>query len=205
MGLLTGLPVLLLAAAAIPGSLLVAKVGARRALRHRTRHHRSFGCVARARIIRHGALRHDVCDGLRDRGFTALTPIPGKGLVNRFSRLATAAFSNGMLIGEILPVALTASVIVPIFAGSWNASLAFWSVPVVLTAVAILLFTRNLSPERLMRRRLVGCQTGTTGESGCWDSSWAVHRPRTGVRMRSFPTFCVFTIMPRTSRLLLPH
>lgn len=55
--------------------------------------------------------------------------------------LGTAAFSNGFLIGEILPAALTVPFITGIVGGGWPLALAFWSVPVALTAAAVLLLT----------------------------------------------------------------
>jgi len=54
--------------------------------------------------------------------------------------IATAAFSNGFLIGEILPAALTVPWILAL-TGSWQASLGFWSIPVALTALATWLWT----------------------------------------------------------------
>ena len=55
--------------------------------------------------------------------------------------IATAAFSNGLLIGEILPAALTVPWVLTLVGGSWEWALAFWSLPVALTAVAVFLFT----------------------------------------------------------------
>ena len=55
--------------------------------------------------------------------------------------IATAAFSNGFLIGEILPAALTVPFVLSLFGGSWEGALAFWSIPVALIAVAVFLST----------------------------------------------------------------
>jgi CP family cyanate transporter-like MFS transporter len=57
--------------------------------------------------------------------------------------IATAAFSNGLLIGEILPAALTVPWVLALASGSWEWALAAWSVPVVLTAAAVFLGTRH--------------------------------------------------------------
>jgi CP family cyanate transporter-like MFS transporter len=54
--------------------------------------------------------------------------------------VATASFSNGFLIGEILPAALTVPWVLSLV-GGWEAALAFWSVPVALTALAIWILT----------------------------------------------------------------
>jgi CP family cyanate transporter-like MFS transporter len=71
----------------------------------------------------------------------------GRGWTPRAIGLATAGFSNGILIGEIIPVALTASVVLPLVGHAWQPSLAVWSIPVVLTALAIFLFSENEPPE----------------------------------------------------------
>jgi CP family cyanate transporter-like MFS transporter len=52
----------------------------------------------------------------------------------------TALYTNGLLIGEILPVMLTIPLVLPLLGGSWRLDLAFWSVPVVLIALAIAAF-----------------------------------------------------------------
>src|SRR5436305_631064 len=52
--------------------------------------------------------------------------------------LATAVFSNGVLIGETLPTALTTPVgVLPLVHGDWRWALATWSAVVLLTAAAI--------------------------------------------------------------------
>jgi len=55
--------------------------------------------------------------------------------------VATAAFSNGLLIGEILPAALTVPWVLTLAGGSWEWALAFWSLPVALTAAVVFLST----------------------------------------------------------------
>src|SRR5207249_9804692 len=52
--------------------------------------------------------------------------------------IATAVYSNGILIGETLPTAFTAPVgALPLAHGDWRWSLTFWSVIVLASAVAI--------------------------------------------------------------------
>jgi MFS transporter, CP family, cyanate transporter len=55
--------------------------------------------------------------------------------------IATAAFSNGLLVGEILPAALTVPWVLTLVGDSWEGALAFWSVPVAVTAIGVFLFT----------------------------------------------------------------
>ena len=137
VGALNGVPVLLFAAAAIPGSLLISRVGARRALIS------GLLLLATAGALR--GLGHNV--GL----LFAMTILMGTGiaicqptlptLVRRWLPdrigLATASYSNGFLIGEILPASLTIGLIVPLVGGRWELALAFWSIPVYLTAILV--------------------------------------------------------------------
>jgi MFS transporter, CP family, cyanate transporter len=55
--------------------------------------------------------------------------------------VATAAFSNGFLIGEILPAALTVPWVLALTGGSWEWAAAFWSLPVLVTGVLVYLGT----------------------------------------------------------------
>jgi len=138
---LTGLPILLLALAAVPGSLLIARVGARRAL-----------LVGLILIAGASALRGV---GPAIPILFAMTVAMGLGIsitqpalpsIVRLwfparSGLATAVYSNGLLIGEVLAASLTIPLIVPLLRGSWEWSFAFWSLPVLISALLILLLT----------------------------------------------------------------
>jgi MFS transporter, CP family, cyanate transporter len=148
VGALVSLPVLLLAVAAVPGSLLIAKLGVRGALLA------GLGFVA---VF--GALR----------GFGPSTPVlfsatflMGVGVAvsqpafpslvrewfPRRIAIATAVYSNGILIGETIPTALTAPVgVLPLAHGDWRWAIAMWSVLVAISAIAISL----LAPARVSR------------------------------------------------------
>ena len=140
VGALVSLPVLLLAIAAVPGALLIAKLGVRGAL-----------VAGLGFIAVFGALR----------GFGPSTPVlftatflMGVGVAvsqpafpslvrewfPRRIAIATAVYSNGILVGETLPTALTTPVgVLPVAHGDWRWALALWSVLVVISAVAIVL------------------------------------------------------------------
>lgn len=141
---LTGLPVLLFAAAAVPGALLIARLGALRAL------------VA-------GLLLTVVASALRGVGpsvavlFT-LTFLMGVGIAvsqpavpalisawlpDRIGA-ATAVYVNGILTGEILSASLTLPLVLPLVGGHWGLSLAAWAAPVALTALGLVAFARDL-------------------------------------------------------------
>jgi CP family cyanate transporter-like MFS transporter len=51
--------------------------------------------------------------------------------------IATAVYSNGILIGETLPTTLTSPAVLPLAHGDWRWALATWSIVVLLSAVAI--------------------------------------------------------------------
>jgi MFS transporter, CP family, cyanate transporter len=143
VGALSSLPILLLATATLLGSLLVARVGARRAV-----------LLGLALIAAGGAFRGV---GPSLAALFAMTVVMGVGIaivqpslpslvalwLPRRVGVATAAFSNGLLIGEILPAALTVPWILALAAGSWEWALAAWSVPVVLTALGVFFGTRH--------------------------------------------------------------
>lgn len=137
IGALTGLPVLLLAAAAVPGSLLVTKLGARQTL------------VCGLLVI---ALSSALRGAYPSAPFLfSMTVLMGAGiaviqpafptLVREWCAenvgLATAAYANGLLAGEALSSALTIPFVLPLAGGSWQRSCALWALPVLATALAV--------------------------------------------------------------------
>ena len=52
--------------------------------------------------------------------------------------LGTAVYTNGLLVGEIIPVVLTLPFVLPWLQGSWRGSLVFWSAPIVIIALVML-------------------------------------------------------------------
>jgi CP family cyanate transporter-like MFS transporter len=145
VSILTGLPVLLLAVAAVPGALLIARVGARRAL--------VVGLLA---VGAGSALRGA---GAAATPLFALTLLMGAGIAvsqpafptltrewfpTRLA-LATAVYSNGLLVGEMVPASLTGPLVAPALGGSWPLTFAFWSLPVFAAAGLLLALTPHLS------------------------------------------------------------
>lgn len=141
--MLTALPVILLAAAAVPGSWLVAKLGARRAL--------MIGLVTiavggAARGVGGSLVVLFVMTFVMGCGVAISQPsLPSlvRAWLSESIGLATATFANGMLMGEIVPVALTAPLFLPLLDQSWGASLALWSIPVMVVVTAIALSTTD--------------------------------------------------------------
>jgi CP family cyanate transporter-like MFS transporter len=139
IGTLAGLPALMFAAAAVPGSLIIARFGARGAL--------IAGLLVTALA---GAARAAASDVATLFAATlvmgggiavmqpALPPIVRAWLPDRIG-FATAVYTNGLLIGEILAVSLTLPVVLPLAGGSWRAAIAFWGLPVLFTALLVAL------------------------------------------------------------------
>jgi CP family cyanate transporter-like MFS transporter len=136
VGILTGLPVALFAIAAVPGSLLIAHVGALTAL---------LGGLFLAAFA--GALRSVASEILL---LYATTTLMGLGVAIMQPALpllvrhwlggqvgfGTAVYSNGLLVGEILPVAITPPML-PLLQGSWRISLIVWSLAVLVIGVVV--------------------------------------------------------------------
>lgn len=135
---LTGLPVLLLGIMAIPGSLMIARIGARRSL-----------------VV--GLLLIAVASALRGVGpsepmLFAMTFVMGVGVAIMQPALptlagqwfpgaaarATAIYANGLVIGEILPPVMTLSMVLPLVGGDWALDFAVWAAPVLVTAALVL-------------------------------------------------------------------
>jgi MFS transporter, CP family, cyanate transporter len=137
IGILTGLPSLLFAIAAVPGSLLIARLGVIPAM-----------VVGLAASAIGGALRGFLPD---ISWLYAMTIVMGAGVsviqvtmppaVRAWAPhrigFATAVYTNGLLIGELLPVALTLPLVIPMI-GGWQWGLAFWSVPVAIIAALVI-------------------------------------------------------------------
>ena len=137
VGILSGLPIVLFVLAAVPGSLLIARLGPTTTL------------VAGLLVTALGcALRGFAPDFLLLCAATvvtglgvavmqpALPPLVRAWLPDRIA-FGTAVYTNGLLVGEILPVALTALVLV-LVGGSWRLAFAVWAVPCVVIALLIL-------------------------------------------------------------------
>jgi MFS transporter, CP family, cyanate transporter len=149
VGILAGLPVVLFAFAAIPGSMLIAR----------------FGALATAIIglVVTGlgsALRGAAPDVWVLYGATIVTgfgvavmqpsmpPLVRAWLPDRIG-FATAVYSNGLIIGEILPVALMIPVVLPLVGGSWRLGFVAWGVPCLAIAAALYAFAPRPAAARL--------------------------------------------------------
>jgi len=137
IGVLTGLPSLLFAAAAVPGSLLIAKFGPSRTL--------VTGLLLTAVA---SALRGAAPDAALLYGATfamaagisimqpALPRLVRDWLPDRIG-FGTAVYSNGLLVGELLAVSVTGPFVLPLLGGRWRLCLVLWSLPVLVTSLLV--------------------------------------------------------------------
>jgi MFS transporter, CP family, cyanate transporter len=144
IGVLSGLPTLLFGVTALIGSLLIARFGAVPTL------------VVGMTIAGIGAcLRGALLDVAILYGATvlmsagiavvqpALPPLVQRWFPKR-QGFATAIYTNGLLVGETVPVMLTIPLVLPLLGGSWRLSFVVWGVPlIVIAAVTLALAPRS--------------------------------------------------------------
>ncbi|MGH6673561.1 MAG: CynX/NimT family MFS transporter [Xanthobacteraceae bacterium] len=143
VGLLVGLPLALFAIAAVPGSLLIARIGTKLAV--------IAGMIIAALASGARGAATDVSTlyaAVIGTGFGIAIMQPGMPTLVREwlpgnIALATIAYSSGMLIGSTLSSSLTIPFILPLMGGSWRHDLIFWAVPALLIAPVFYL----LSPK----------------------------------------------------------
>ncbi|HTQ33591.1 MAG TPA: MFS transporter [Stellaceae bacterium] len=145
VGALSALPVLLLGLAAVPGSLGVARLGARRACLL------GLGIVAIAGAARGIGPSAPMLYGMTfamGAGVALMQPtlpsLVGEWFPDRIG-LATAIYANGLLIAESVPPLLTIPLVLPWVGGSWEWSFVVWSVPVAVTLVLLGVTTPHLT------------------------------------------------------------
>ena len=162
VGLLSSLPPLLFSIAAIPGALLIARFGIKATL--------LVGLLL-------NALAAAGRGAVPDSGFLyaativmaagvsvmqpALPPLVRTWFPHRIG-FATAIYTNGLLVGEILAAALTIPFVLPLVGDSWRLSLMVWALPVVATALLVLTARRPMTAPKSAR--------ATTGAA--WWPDW---------------------------------
>lgn len=136
---LTGLPVLLFGLAAVPGSLLIARIGARRAALAGLL---LVGISSSLRGVGPSIPMLFAMTGLMGVGVAIMQPalptLVGQWFAARVA-LATAVYANGLLIGEMLSASLTIPLVLPAVNGSWSWSFVVWGLLVLASVVPIML------------------------------------------------------------------
>jgi MFS transporter, CP family, cyanate transporter len=155
-GLLTSLPVLLMAAGAIPGAYLVSRVGARRAV-----------AVGLALVALGAALRGVFPSAVMLFAFTvvlalgiavaqpAMPSLAQAWFPRRIGR-AIAIYSNGLLVGEVIAASITLPFLLVPF--GWQLALAAWAAP----AAIVLVLWLTLTPA----------SEGAVATAGAWLPDW---------------------------------
>jgi CP family cyanate transporter-like MFS transporter len=156
IGWLSSLPPLLFAIAAVPGSLLIARFGMVPAL--------LLGLLVSAIAA---AARGAIADTAVLYAFTiamgagvsivqtVMPPLVRFWFPQRIG-LATSVYTNGLLVGEILPVGLTIPLVLPLLQDSWRLDFVVWSLPVLATALLVARYApdpgaagkANIAPNR---------------------------------------------------------
>jgi MFS transporter, CP family, cyanate transporter len=137
VGLLSAIPTVLFGIAAVPGSLLIARFGVIPAV--------VAGLLATALGC---ALRGAAPDFMLLCAATVLTgagvavmqpamPPLVRAWVPEHIGFGTAIYTNGLLVGEIIPVALTIPAVLPFVGESWRLAFVVWAMPCVVFALVV--------------------------------------------------------------------
>jgi CP family cyanate transporter-like MFS transporter len=162
IGWLSSLPPMLFAIAAVPGSLLIARVGLIPAL-----------LVGLLLTALGGAARGAIPDTtflfastvVMAAGVAIMQPILPPLVRAWFPArigFATAVYTTGLLIGEVLPAGLTIPLVLPLVDGSWRLSFVVWTIPVLLTAVVVGAYAKQLD----------GAKTAAPAANRLWWPDW---------------------------------
>jgi MFS transporter, CP family, cyanate transporter len=136
VGLLSGIPVILFAIAATPGSTLISRFGVRSTLLA------GLGIAAIGGMLRgvtSNALQLYLTSIVMSSGIAIMQPTMAAAVrawIPERATFGTAVYTNGLIIGEIIPVATMLPLVLP-HLGSWRPALAIWSIPLVGTAILV--------------------------------------------------------------------
>jgi CP family cyanate transporter-like MFS transporter len=141
IGTLGSLPSLLFAFAAIPGAVLIGRYGARTTLVA------GLLLTALGSALRGAApniLWLDLATVVMGAGIAimqpSMPPLVRDWMPSRIG-FATAVYTNGLLVSELIAVSLAIPVVLPLALGSWRISLVYWAVPVIVTAGLVMGFS----------------------------------------------------------------
>lgn len=147
VGILSALPVVLFAMFSLPGSLLVARLGVVATLLAGLLIS-AIGASLRGALLSVAVLyAATVVMGAGIAMMQVALPAAVRDWMPARIGFATALYTNGLLVGEILPVALTIPLVLPLVGGSWRLALAAWALP-VLAVAALLLFAPRSQARR---------------------------------------------------------
>ncbi|MEO8847441.1 MAG: MFS transporter [Casimicrobiaceae bacterium] len=137
VGLLSSVPPALFAIASLGGSLLVMRLGLKHAL------------VGGLLLVAAGSALRGLAPTYAMLFITTIVMSTGVAIMQPIMPTAvrqwmpqhigtgTAIYTNGLLIGEILPVMCAAALVLPLVGGSWRMSLVAWSLPILAIALVV--------------------------------------------------------------------
>ncbi|MGA8358030.1 MAG: MFS transporter [Xanthobacteraceae bacterium] len=144
IGWLSSLPPMLFAIAAVPGALLIARFGIVPALVVGLLLN-AAGSAARAAFSDPAFLYASTI--VMAAGVSimqpSLPPLVRTWFPQRIG-FATAVYTTGLLIGEVLAAGLTIPLILPLVHNSWRLNFVVWSIPVLVTALLVALYAPKL-------------------------------------------------------------
>ena len=138
VGWLSSLPPMLFALAAIPGAALIARFGIVPALFVGLLLN-AIGSIARAALPNAAMLYATTIVMAAGVAIMqpALPPLVRAWFPRRIG-FATAVYTNGLLAGETIAVALTIPLVLPLLDNSWRLSFVVWSIPAFATALLVI-------------------------------------------------------------------
>ncbi|MGC1779307.1 MAG: MFS transporter [Xanthobacteraceae bacterium] len=149
IGWLASLPPMLFALAAVPGALLIARFGIVPALVVGLLLN-AAGSAARAAFSDPAFLYASTI--VMAAGVSimqpSLPPLVRSWFPQRIG-FATAVYTTGLLIGEILAAALTIPLILPLTHNSWRLNFVVWSIPVLATALLVAVYAPRLGGAKM--------------------------------------------------------
>ena len=138
IGWLSSLPPMLFALAAVPGAALIARFGIVPALVIGLLLN-AVGSTTRA-VLPSAALLY-ISTIVMAGGVSIMQPSLPPLVRSWFPRrigFATAVYTNGLLVGETVAVALTIPIVLPLVNNSWRLNFVVWSIPVFATALFVI-------------------------------------------------------------------
>jgi MFS transporter, CP family, cyanate transporter len=174
VGLLIGLPLMLFAIAAVPGSLLIARIGTSLAV--------LVGMVFAALASGARAAAFDVATlyaasiatGFGVAIMQPAMPTLVRAWLPRHIGLGTIAYTSGMLMGSMFATVFTIPMVLPWLGGSWRRDIVFWSaLALLIPPVFALLSPKDPHPTLpRMRGREERGQDANEALGGRWWPDW---------------------------------
>ena len=148
VGLLIGLPLAVLAMAAIPGSLLIARIGATVAVTLGMAIAAIGGGVRAAAVdvwtLYAAAIVSAFGIAIMQPGMPTLVR---QWLPDRIA-VGTIGYSAGMLMGAMFPAVFTIAYVLPAVGGSWRLDVVLWAVPALVMAPVFFLLSPRIRESR---------------------------------------------------------